>query len=79
MRALANSFVANLVAAIFQLGILIMFTNFIDYHLGFFMLVGNAIGAYLGSKLAIKKGNRFINYMIIGVAIIVAIQMLVSL
>ncbi len=77
MQALANSFVANAASSIVNLSILIFFTDLIDYRLGLFMLAGNVIGAHLGSKLAIKKGNKFVNRAIITMAVVVLIQLLV--
>lgn len=46
------------------LGIFI-FTSNVDYVLGFSLAIGNSTGAWFAAKLNVKKGDKFIKYVLI--------------
>jgi uncharacterized membrane protein YfcA len=75
LQSMANSFFANIFGSALSLSIL-LFTGLINYKYGFFLLIGNLVGAHFGSKLAIKKGNKFVRIMIILLAVMVIVQLL---
>lgn len=55
------------------IGVFIM-NNHIHYMLGILLAIGAIIGAIIGSKLALKKGTKFIRYMLLGVTLFSAIK-----
>ena len=73
---MANWFFANMFGNALGVGILMFSSSLINYRYGFFLLVGNAIGAHFGSKIAIKKGNGFVRFMIMLLAILVVFQLI---
>jgi uncharacterized membrane protein YfcA len=77
LQAMAHSLYANSLGSLISIGILVP-THLINYRYAFFLLIGNAVGSHLGSKIAIKKGNEFVRVMIILLAGCVALQLLFS-
>jgi uncharacterized membrane protein YfcA len=76
LQSMANWFFANMFGNALGVGILVFSSSLINYHYGFFLLVGNAIGAHFGSKIAIRKGNGFVRIMIMLLAILVVFQLI---
>lgn len=74
LQAMAHSFYANAIGSLVGLSIL-LFTDLIDYHYVAPLLLGNLIGSHFGSKIAIKKGSKFVQSMILFVAIFVVMQL----
>lgn len=68
LQAAGAAFLANGLSSLLAVSML-FFTDLIDIKLGIILFIANLIGSWLGSKIAVKKGNRFIRYMIILVAI----------
>lgn len=75
LQSMAHSFYANTFGSLLSLSILLFAGGLINYRYGFFLLVGNIVGSHFGSKIAIKKGNRFVRVMIILLAIAVVLQL----
>jgi uncharacterized membrane protein YfcA len=76
LQSMANWFLANMFGTTLSLGILVFGSSLINYRYGFFLLVGNLIGAHFGSKIAIKRGNGFVRIMIMLLAILVVFQLI---
>jgi len=74
LQAMAHCFYANAISSVISVSIL-LFTGLINYRYAFCLLVGNIIGSHLGSKVAIKKGNKFVRVMIIILAVCVMLQL----
>jgi uncharacterized membrane protein YfcA len=51
----------------------------VDFSLFAVMFLGSTVGAWLGSKLAVKHGAKFIRKMMIGLAILMLIKVIVDL
>lgn len=76
LESMANWFFANMFGTMLGVGILVFGSSLINYRYGFFLLVGNLIGAHFGSKIAIKRGNGFVRIMIMFLAILVVFQLI---
>jgi uncharacterized membrane protein YfcA len=76
LQSMANWFLANMFGTTLSLGILVFGSSLINYRYGFFLLVGNLIGAHFGSKIAIKRGNGFVRIMIVLLAVLVFFQLI---
>jgi hypothetical protein len=74
LQSMANSFYASTLGSMLSVSIL-LFTHLINYRYGCFLLVGNVIGSHCGSKIAIKKGNKFVRVMILLLAVAVMLQL----
>ena len=58
---------------------IIFSTNgYVVWKLGFIMAIAQIIGAYLGSKLAIKNGDKFVRPVIVFISIVLSIRILLS-
>ena len=68
LQAVAAAFLANGLSSLLAVGIL-LFSGLIDFRLGIVLFAANFIGAWLGSRISIKRGNRFVRYMIISMAV----------
>jgi uncharacterized membrane protein YfcA len=77
LQAMAHSFYANLFGQTLSVGIL-LFTDLIDPRYAFFLFVGNTLGAHFGSKIAIKKGNEFVRYMMLLLVTVTVIRLVFS-
>lgn len=75
LQAMAHSFFANLFGWSLSATILLL-AGLVNYRYAFVLFIGNTIGAHFGSKIAIKKGNGFVRYMIIALALCVLLQLL---
>lgn len=75
LQAIANAFLANGLSSLLALAMLLP-TGLIDFRLGLVGFAANLIEAQVGSRVAIAKGAGFVRYMMILVAIAIAIQLL---
>lgn len=66
LEAAANRFMVVFPFEILSVCLLLSFSGLIDIRLGVPLFAGNLFGAYFGSKIAIKGGNRFVRYMFLG-------------
>jgi uncharacterized membrane protein YfcA len=55
-----NSIVLNTVVVIALLG-----SGFINFTYGFFAIAGGLFGGYVGSQIAVKKGDEFVKYALL--------------
>lgn len=51
----------------------------VDIALAIAMLLSSIVGAFVGSKLAIKKGSRFIRYSMVAISIIMVVKIIYDL
>ena len=54
------------------------YKGYIIWQLGLIMAVAQILGAYLGSKLAITNGEKFVRPIIVFISIILSIRILLS-
>ncbi|MDX1904226.1 MAG: TSUP family transporter [Thermonemataceae bacterium] len=59
LKASAKAKIINVVADLFSL-LIFLYNGFVMFHLAIPMMFANMLGAYLGSQMAILKGNTFI-------------------
>lgn len=64
----------TLIFTIFALAIFIMSSK-VNFTLGIILGVGNMIGAHFGTTVAVKKGNKFIQYFVTVCIIIFAVKL----
>ncbi|MDA3780652.1 MAG: sulfite exporter TauE/SafE family protein [Bacteroidales bacterium] len=50
--------------------------NQIDYKLGFILALGNMLGAFIASRIAVKKGSIFVKYFLLLAIFISALKLL---
>jgi hypothetical protein len=73
LQAAANSFSATFPFAVLSVGIL-LYAGLVDIRLGTSLFVGNLLGAHIGSKVAIKKGNEFVRYMLLALMLVTLVM-----
>lgn len=68
------------VVGLYTLSSLIIFisTNNIDWLAGLLLACGNSLGAYLGSNLAIKKGDKPIKFILTIAVISMSIKLIIE-
>jgi len=54
------------------------YKGYVIWQLGFIMAIAQILGAYIGSKLAIKNGDKFVRPIIVLISIILSIRILLS-
>lgn len=59
LQAVAAALLANSLSSLLAIGML-LFSDLINFKLGIILLLANLIGAQIGSRLAVKKGNNFV-------------------
>ena len=69
LAASANSFTSLFPFAIMSV-IFLAFAGLVDVRLGTSIFAGNLVGAHIGSKIAIKKGNDFVRYMLLTLMVV---------
>ena len=75
LEANANNMVASLFATLISV-VIFLASGFVDYHLAFILFFGNLLGGFVGSKIAIKKGDKWVRLALIIVIIITIIRLL---
>ena len=75
VRANAVKLLIVLLYTPIALGIFIYFGH-INWKYGLILAIGNMLGAYIGTKVAIKQGPKFIRWVLIGIIIISATKLL---
>ncbi|MBI4163848.1 MAG: sulfite exporter TauE/SafE family protein [Candidatus Aenigmarchaeota archaeon] len=56
--------------------IIFAFNGIIDYQIGIVLLVGMAIGGYLGAHIAIKKGNVWVKRLFVLFVVVLSVKLL---
>lgn len=69
LRASALAKVSNVAADIASWSVLAI-SGFVLWKIAAVLIVGNVIGSYLGSRLAILKGSHFIRLMFLGIVVL---------
>jgi uncharacterized membrane protein YfcA len=69
------------VIGVYMLSSLLVFiiSGKVDWILGFTLAGGNALGAWLGSNFAVKKGDKWIRYILIITVTVMALKLLFNL
>jgi len=75
LKAVANAKLPNL-AFILVSSTVFIINGYINWAYTIAVFVGTSFGAYFGAKLAIKKGNKFIKWLFVGLVIVMAIKLL---
>jgi len=75
VRANAVKLLIVLSFTIFALGIFI-YNDQVRWDIGPIVGIGNMIGAWVGTKMAVKKGAKFVRFLLIAVIIFSAIKLL---
>lgn len=73
--AVATRRVMQLVVAVISLAVYIK-TGLVDYKLGLILFIATSLGGYLGSHIAVKKGDDFIEKAIVVISLIMAISLI---
>ena len=68
VKANAVKVLIILVYTIFALGVFIL-NDQVNYTYGFILAAGNMIGAFLGAKVAVKWGPKFVRYLLLVIII----------
>ncbi len=55
--------------------IVFMYNNQVDYTIGLTLAVGNMVGAYVASRLAVKKGAKFVRYILLFALVVMAAKL----
>ena len=58
--------------------IVFSYKGYVIWQLGLIMAIAQILGAYIGSKLAIKNGDKFVRPIIVLISIILSIRILLS-
>ena len=74
-KAAATNIVAWLLVSLAALTVFVT-NNLINYAVALPMMAGMFVGGYLGAKLAIKKGDRFIRILLLVIQVLVVIRLL---
>ena len=77
MEATAATKVINF-ASNFASFLIIYFKGFVMIELALVMAVAQIIGAYVGSKLAISNGEKFVRPVIVFISIILSLRILLG-
>lgn len=75
LKAVANSKFPNLIFALVS-SIVFIINGYVNWLFAIPLMISTAIGSYFGAKLAIKKGNKFIRVLFVGLVIVMAIKLL---
>ncbi len=75
VKANAVKVLIILVYTIFALGVFII-NDQVNYTYGFILAAGNMIGAFLGARVAVKWGPKFVRYLLLATIIVAAAKML---
>ena len=77
MEATAATKVLNF-SSNFASFIIFSINGYVVWKLGIIMAIAQIIGAYLGSKLAIKNGDKFVRPVIVFISIVLSMRILLS-
>lgn len=78
LRATANTKVLNLASNIVPL-VYFFFFGHIRFDIGIPMLVANIVGGYLGAHAAISKGNKFVKWIYLVMALLTGLKLVFDL
>lgn len=76
LKANAIKVLVTLVFTVLALGVFIL-NNQVDYLLGIIMGIGNMLGAWIATHVAVKQGTKFIRWFLLGTVFVFAVKLLV--
>lgn len=76
LKANAIKVLITLAFTVLALGVF-MLNNQVDYWLGLIMGLGNMLGAWLATHVAVKHGTKFIRWFLLGTVLVFAVKLLV--
>ncbi len=77
MQATAATKVLNL-SSNFASFLIFQYKGFVIWELALIMAIAQVTGAYIGSKLAIKNGEKFVRPVIVFISIVLSLRILIS-
>ena len=75
VRANAIKNLIILLFTLFALGVFI-FNDQVRFEIGLILAVGNMLGAWVATKMAVERGAEFVRYILIAVVVISALVLL---
>jgi hypothetical protein len=76
LKANAIKVLVTLVFTVLALMVFI-FNNQVDYLLGIIMGIGNMLGAWIATRVAVKQGTKFIRWFLLATVLVFALKLLV--
>lgn len=73
-RASGNAKVVNLASNLAAL-LLFSFKGTVEWRIAIPMAAANALGAFVGARLAVKRGDRFVRVVVLGVVTVLVLKM----
>jgi uncharacterized protein len=73
-RASGNAKVVNLASNVAALA-LFTFRGAVDWRIAIPMAAANALGAFVGARLAVRRGDRFVRVVVLGVVTVLVLKM----
>jgi hypothetical protein len=77
MEATAATKVLNF-SSNFASFLIFSYKGYVIFQLGFIMAIAQILGAHIGSRLAIKNGDKFVRPVIILISIVLSIRILLG-
>ena len=75
LQATASSKLPNLIICAASIPMFII-NGFVNWEIAIPLTIGTAVGSYFGARLAIKKGNKFIRLIFVGLVCVLAVKYL---
>lgn len=76
LQATATSKLPNLIVTAASIPMFVI-NDFVSWKIAIPLTVSTAAGSYFGARLAIKKGNRFIRILFVGLVVVLAVKYLI--
>ena len=76
LQATATSKLPNLIITAASIPMFVI-NDFVSWKIAIPLTISTAVGSYFGAKLAIKKGNRFIRVLFVGLVFVLAVKYLI--
>ncbi|MBW2410280.1 MAG: sulfite exporter TauE/SafE family protein [Deltaproteobacteria bacterium] len=76
LQATATSKLPNLIVTAASIPMFVI-NDFVIWKIAIPLTVSTAVGSYFGARLAIKKGNRFIRILFVGLVVVLALKYLI--
>ena len=76
LQATATSKLPNLIITAASIPMFVI-NDFVSWKIAIPLTISTAVGSYFGAKLAIKKGDRFIRILFVGLVFVLAVKYLI--
>lgn len=73
LESAANRFTVGFPFAVLSVSLILLSSSLINIRFAIPLFIGNFIGAYFGSNIAIKKGSEFVRYALLSLMVITLI------